>query len=69
MKRVKGSIIDRVCEIKDDDIISYNFRGKIDKGVKVTTTFRMNKQDSSWHLDGEWKTNQTQEILCHNRKD
>jgi hypothetical protein len=64
MKRVKGSIVGNVCEVKDDDIISYNFRGKIDKGVKVTTTFRMNKQDSSWHLDGEWKTNQTKKFYA-----
>lgn len=64
MKRVKGSIIGDVCEIRDDDIISYNFRGKIDKGVKVTTTFRMNKQDSTWHLDGEWKTNQTKRFYA-----
>jgi hypothetical protein len=59
VKRVKGTINGDVCEIKDDDIISYNFRGKIDKGVKVTTTFRMNRQDSSWHLAGNWSTNQT----------
>jgi hypothetical protein len=64
MKRVKGSIVGDVCEVKDDDIISYNFRGKIDKGVKVTTTFHMNKQDSSWHLDGEWKTNQTKKFYA-----
>jgi hypothetical protein len=59
LKRVKGTINGDVCEVKDDDIISYNFRGKIDKGVKVTTTFRMNKQDSSWRLMGNWSTNQT----------
>lgn len=59
MKRVKGKIADDVCEIKDDEIISFNFRGKIDKGVKVTTTFRMNRQDSSWYLAGDWSTNKT----------
>jgi hypothetical protein len=59
LKRVKGTINGDVCEVKDDEIISYNFRGKLDKGVKMTSTFRMNKQDSTWHLVGDWKTNQT----------
>jgi hypothetical protein len=64
LKRVKGTITGDVCEVKDDDIISYNFRGKMDKGVKVTTTFRMNNQDSSWHLDGNWTTNQTKKFYA-----
>jgi hypothetical protein len=59
LKRVKGTINGDVCEIEDDEIVSYNFRGKIDKGVKVTTTFRMNKQDSAWYLAGNWNTNKT----------
>ena len=59
VKRVKGTITGDVCEVKDDEIISYNFRGKLDKGVKMTSTFRMNKQDSTWRLQGDWKTNQT----------
>jgi len=57
IKRVKGTINGDVCELKDDDIISSNFPGKIDKGVKVTTVFRMNRADSSWHLTGDWNTN------------
>lgn len=64
MKRVKGTIVGNVCEVKDDEIISYNFRGKIDKGVKVITTFRMNKNDSTWHLNGEWTTNQTKKYYA-----
>ena len=59
LKRVKGTVDGDVCEIKDDEIISYNFRGRIDKGIKVTTTFRRNLQDSVWYLAGEWKTNKT----------
>lgn len=59
MKRVKGTINGDVCEVKDDEIISYNFPGKIDKGVKVTTTFRMNREDSTWRLSGNWSTNQS----------
>src|SRR5688572_25440741 len=59
LKRVKGSIDGEVCEVKDDEIISFNFRGKLDKGIKVTTTFRRNQQDSTWHLSGDWKTNKT----------
>ena len=59
LKRVKGTIEGDSCEVKDDEILSYNFRGRLDKGVKVITTFRMNKQDSTWHLDGTWRTNKT----------
>ena len=57
LKRVKGTIDGDVCEVTDDDIIAYNFPGKLDKGVKVTSTFKRSKEDSSWRLDGTWKTN------------
>ena len=50
LKRVKGTIDGDVCEIKDDEIVSYNFPGRVDKGVKVVTTFRRNLLDSVWHL-------------------
>ncbi len=59
LKRVKGTIEGDICEVKDDEIISYNFRGKLDKGIKVTSTFRRNQNDSTWYLDGSWKTNAT----------
>jgi hypothetical protein len=59
VKRVKGTIEGDVCEVTDDEIISYNFRGKLDKGIKVTSTFRRNQTDSTWQLDGNWKTNKT----------
>lgn len=62
LKRVKGTIDGEICEIKDDEIISYNFLGRIDKGIKVTTTFRRNLQDSAWYLEGEWKTNKTKKF-------
>lgn len=59
VKRVKGTIVGDVCEVTDDDIIAYNFRGKLDKGIKVTSTFRRNTTDSVWYLAGSWKTNAT----------
>jgi hypothetical protein len=59
VKRVKGTINGDVCEVVDDDIIAYNFRGKLDKGIKVTSTFRRNGNDSAWYLAGTWKTNAT----------
>lgn len=63
VKRVKGTIEGDVCEVKDDKIISNNFpRGKADKGVKVTSTFRRNENDSTWYLDGDWKTNKTKKF-------
>ncbi|MEO7983537.1 MAG: hypothetical protein ABI688_05605, partial [Bacteroidota bacterium] len=59
VKRVKGIIEGDVCDVVDDEIVSYNFRGKLDKGVKVTSIFRRNQNDSTWYLDGTWKTNST----------
>ncbi len=59
VKRVEGTIVGDVCEVTDDKIIAYNFRGKLDKGVKVTSTFRRNNSDSAWYLEGTWKTNAT----------
>lgn len=59
VKRVKGKVEGDVAEVKDDEIISSNFRGRVDKGVKVTYTFRMNQADSTWQIDGNWKTNKT----------
>ena len=56
VKRVKGTIEGEVCEVKDDDIISHNFPRKPEKGVKLISTFRRNRQDSLWYLDGDWKT-------------
>jgi hypothetical protein len=59
VKRVKGTIIGDMCEVKDDEIISFNFPTKLDKGVKVVSTFFRNKIDSTWYLAGKWKTNKT----------
>ena len=59
VKRVKGNIESGVCEVKDDEIVSCNFPKRIEKGVKVIHTFRMNQTDSTWELDGNWKTTQT----------
>lgn len=64
LKRVKGTIKGDVCEVTDDEIVSYNFRGKLDKGVKVTSTFRRNQSDSTWYLDGTWKTKATREFYA-----
>jgi hypothetical protein len=62
VKRVLGTIDGDVCEVKDDEIVSYNFRARLDKGVKMISTFHLNRQDSSWHMDGEWKTNKTKKF-------
>lgn len=59
VKRVKGTIEGDICEVTDDEIVSYSFRGRLDKGIKVTSTFRRNQTDSAWYLDGTWKTNAT----------
>jgi hypothetical protein len=64
LKRVKGTIEGDVCEIKDVEIVSYNFPGRLDKGVKIITTFRRNLLDSVWHLSGDWKTNKTKKFYA-----
>ncbi len=71
VKRVKGTIVrgapsgeGDICEVTDDEIISYNFRGKLDKGIKVTSIFRRNQTDSTWYLDGTWKTNATRKYYA-----
>ena len=64
LKRVKGTIEGDICEVTDDNIISYNFRGKLDKGIKVTSIFRRNQTDSTWYLDGTWKTNATRKYYA-----
>lgn len=64
MKRVKGTIKDSVCEVKDDEILSYNFRGKLDKGIVTSYFFELNKADSSWQLNGTWKTNKTKKFYA-----
>jgi len=56
LKRVKGKIDGDVCEVTEDEFISHNLP-TIDKGVKITYTFHFNKNDSTWSLDGKWKTN------------
>ncbi len=64
VKRVKGKIEEGVCEVVDDEIVAHNFFHRLDKKVKVTQTFRMNKNDSTWHIDGNWMTNKTKEFYA-----
>ena len=64
VKRVKGTIDGNKCEVTDDEIVSYNFRGKLDKGIKVTSTFIRNETDSTWSLAGTWKTNATKKFYA-----
>ncbi len=64
MKRVKGVIKDSICEVKDDEVISYNFRGKLDKGIITSYFFEINKQDGSWQLNGKWQTNKTKKYYA-----
>jgi hypothetical protein len=59
VKRVKGKVEGDICEVEDDDVVSHNFPQKPEKGVYVTYTLRRNSTDSTWTLDGNWKTNST----------
>lgn len=56
VKRVKGSIKDNICEVTDEEVISYNFPGKPEKGITVTSTFYLDPITNKWKLD-QWKTN------------
>ena len=64
VKRVKGTVTGDVCEVKDDDIISHNFPKKPEKGVFVTYTLRRSENDTTWKLDGGWKTNTTKKYYA-----
>lgn len=64
VKRVQGTILDGVCEVTDDELVSTNLFTKLDKRVKRTITFRMNPVDSTWHIQGTWKTNKTREFYA-----
>lgn len=64
VKRVKGTIEGDVCEVEDDEIIAFNFPTKLDKGVKVSSTFRKNHSDNLWQLEGTWKTNATKKFYA-----
>jgi len=59
VKRVGGTIDGDVCEVVDEKVVAHNFPTKPEKGVKVISTFRRNPEDSTWSMDGEWKTNKT----------
>ncbi len=64
LKKVRGTIKGDICEVVDEEIVSYNFPGRLDKGIKVTSTFSRNKKDSTWNLDGSWKTNATKKYYA-----
>jgi hypothetical protein len=64
VKRVKGKIEGDICEVEDDEVISHNFPQKPEKKVFVTYTLRRNTSDSTWRLDGNWKTNLTKKYYA-----
>jgi len=64
VKRVKGTVTGDICEVEDDEVVSHNFPKKPEKGVFVTYTLRRNITDSTWSLDGNWKTNATKKYYA-----
>jgi hypothetical protein len=64
VKRVEGTIIGNICEVSDDEILMHNFPQKPEKKVKVVYTFKRNATDSTWNLDGNWKTNLTKKYYA-----
>ena len=76
IKRVRGNVDGSVCDIKDDEVVTHNFRKLPDKDVHVVYTFRHNQQENIWTIDGNWKTNRTKEyysitgdVNAHSEKD
>ena len=59
IKKVKGDVNGKICEVKDVEIVTHNFQRKPEKGVNVVYTFRKNQQENKWTIDGNWKTNAT----------
>ena len=64
VKRVEGTIAGNICEVEDDEILMHNFPKKPEKKVKVVYTFKRNTTDSTWNLDGNWKTNLTKKYYA-----
>ena len=64
VKRVKGKVEGDICEVEDDEVITHNFPQKPEKKVFVTYTLRRNISDSTWKLDGNWKTNLTKKYYA-----
>lgn len=64
VKRVKGKVEGDICEVEDDEVIAHNFPQKPEKKVFVTYTLRRNMSDSTWKLDGNWKTNLTKKYYA-----
>ncbi len=64
VKRVEGTIAGDICEVEDDEILMHNFPQKPEKKVRVVYTFKRNTTDSTWNLDGNWKTNTTKKYYA-----
>ena len=64
IKRMKATRQDSVWIVEDDYMISNNFPERRAKGVKQINTFRLNNIDSTWKMDGTWKTNQTKKYYA-----
>ena len=59
VKRIKAERENEEWIITDDKMVANNFPEKAAKGVKQTTIFKLNQKDSTWEMNGTWKTNQT----------
>ncbi len=59
VKRIKAERENEQWIITDDKMVANNFPEKASKGVKQTTIFSLNQKDSTWEMNGTWKTNQT----------
>ena len=59
VKRIKAERENKEWIITDDKMVANNFPEKAANGVKQTSIFTLNQKDSTWEMNGTWKTNQT----------
>ena len=50
VKRVKGTIEEDICEVSDEEIIAYNFRGKLDN---LSEKSKRQHLVSGWNLENQ----------------
>ena len=64
IKRMKATKKDTVWIVEDDEMVINNFPERAAKGVRQINTFRLNKNDSTWIMDGTWRTTQTKKYYA-----
>lgn len=59
IKRMKATREDSEWTVEDDEMVANNFPVRAAKGVRQINTFLLSSEDSTWKMDGTWKTRAT----------